>query len=183
MIENRTRSRNISLTSQVTVRHFSPSQYFWWSNKNAHNHKRNRWLNCQYLFTMLLWKRKLSGRNKDGGKSRGGRRFCLWHGKIVSIWYYSGKNPCSKQGNENLFPFLHFNFFLSKITMNYPSKAHLICKCLRAETVIWRLSDALWAYIFIWLQKQLVHRLVYVSKIRQDVNDRKEIGGRLLLTL
>lgn len=26
-------------------------------------------------------------------------------------------------------------------------------------------------------QKQLVHRLVYVSKIRQDVNDRKDIGG------
>ena len=29
----------------------------------------------------------------------------------------------------------------------------------------------------IYFQKQLVHRLVYVSKIRQDVNDRKEIGG------
>ena len=73
--------------------------------------------------------------------------------------------------------------FCRKITVNYPSKAHLICKCLQVETVIWRLSDALWAYILIWLQKLLVHRLVYVSKIRQDVNDRKEIGGRLLLTV
>ena len=34
-----------------------------------------------------------------------------------------------------------------------------------------------------FLQKQLVHRLVYVSKIRQDVNDKKEIGGELEILL
>ena len=82
---------------------------------------------------------------------------------------------------------LHFKFFLSKnyheLSLQSSFDIPGYTGVYKLKLLIWRLSDALWAYIFIWLQKQLVHRLVYVSKIRQDVNERKEIGGRLLLTL
>lgn len=96
MIENRPRSRNISLTSQVTVRHFSPSQYFWRSNKNAHNHKRNRWLNCQYLFTMLLWKRKLKREKQRWRQVQGQKKilFMTREGCLYLILFW--KKPVLK---------------------------------------------------------------------------------------
>lgn len=77
----------------------------------------------------------------------------------------------------------YFCIFVEKLPWIIPLKLIWYASVYKLKQLIRRLSDALWAYIFIWLQKQLVHRLVYVSKIRQDVNDRKEIGGRLLLTL
>ena len=163
---------NFVLTSQISVRHFlrklfvclaDVSQFFHRTSKCACL-KRNRWLNLDYLFIRLL---PITMGTAGAGEikmaaSPGAEEDSVYDTGRLSLFDLILERTRALNKVQLLLLFLFRPILLKNVFFFF-----LFCR------KIWfNLTVSL-----IYFQKQLVHRLVYVSKIRQDVNDRKEIGG------